>query len=83
MPHLPYLSHLAPNDFYLFSTVKEKLERIQRADQDQFFESLQTILRNIDQDESSKIFHAWVQRILNSFFISRVNVLDFLHVMKD
>jgi hypothetical protein len=33
----PYLHNLAPRDFYLFSTVKEKLEQIQLADEAQFF----------------------------------------------
>jgi histone-lysine N-methyltransferase SETMAR len=34
--HPPYSSDLAPSDLYLFPTVKEKLERIQLADEDQF-----------------------------------------------
>jgi hypothetical protein len=40
MAQPPYSSDLAYNDFYLFPTVKEKLERIQLADENQFFESL-------------------------------------------
>jgi hypothetical protein len=36
MPHQPYSPDLAPSDFYLFPTVKEKLERIQLADEDKF-----------------------------------------------
>jgi hypothetical protein len=44
----PYSPDLAPSDFYLFPTVKEKLERTQVADEDQFFESLQAILMGID-----------------------------------
>jgi hypothetical protein len=39
-----------PSDFYLFPIVKEKLEQIQVADEDQFLESLQEILRDIDQE---------------------------------
>jgi hypothetical protein len=34
MPHPPYSPDLAPSDFYLFLTVKEKLERIHLADED-------------------------------------------------
>jgi hypothetical protein len=34
MPHLPYLLDLALSCFYLFPTVKEKLERIHLADDD-------------------------------------------------
>jgi hypothetical protein len=42
----------------MFCTVKEKLERIQVADEDQFFESLQDISKSIDQEELNDIFHA-------------------------
>jgi hypothetical protein len=49
MPHPHYSPDLASSDFYLFPTVKEKLEWIQLADEDQFFECLQEILRGLDQ----------------------------------
>jgi hypothetical protein len=42
--------------------VKGKLERIQVADEDQFFESMQEILRDIDQEELNGVFQVWVQR---------------------
>jgi hypothetical protein len=38
--------------------VKEKLERTQVAEEDQFFESLQAILRGIDREELNRVFHA-------------------------
>jgi hypothetical protein len=47
----------------LFPTVKEKLERIQLADEDQFLECLQEILRGLDQQELNTVFQAWVRRI--------------------
>jgi hypothetical protein len=47
----------------LFRTVKEKLEPIQLADEDQFLESLQEILRNIDQEELNGVFQAWMRRV--------------------
>jgi hypothetical protein len=56
MPHHPYSPDLASSDFYLFPTVKEKLERIQLADEDQFFECLQEILRGLDQQELNTVF---------------------------
>jgi hypothetical protein len=37
MPYQPSSSDLDPSAFYLFATVKEKLERIQLADEDEFF----------------------------------------------
>jgi hypothetical protein len=61
--YLPYLPDLSPSDFYLFPTVKEKLERIQVADEDQFSECLQEILRGIDQEELNGIFQAWMLRV--------------------
>jgi hypothetical protein len=47
----------------LFSPAKEKLERIQVANENQFFESLQAIVRALDQEELNKVFHTWVQRV--------------------
>jgi hypothetical protein len=63
MPQPPYSPDRVSSDFYLFPTVKEKLERTQVADEDQFFESLQAILRRIDREELDRVFQAWVQRV--------------------
>jgi hypothetical protein len=63
MPHPPYSVDLAPSEFHLFRTVKEKLEWIQVADDDQFFECLQEVLRNSDQDGLKGLFQAWEQRV--------------------
>jgi hypothetical protein len=63
MPQPLYSPDLFSGDFYLFPTVKEKLERTQVADKDQFFESLQAILRDIDRGELNKVFQAWVRRV--------------------
>jgi hypothetical protein len=54
---------LAPSDFYLFPTVKEKIERIQVVDKNQFLESLHEILNRIDQDELNGVFQTWTPRI--------------------
>jgi hypothetical protein len=43
--------------------VKEKLKRTQVADEDQFFESLQEILRGLDREELNRVFQAWVGRV--------------------
>jgi uncharacterized protein YecT (DUF1311 family) len=43
--------------------VKEKLERIQLADEDQFLECLQENLKGLDQQELNKVFQARVRRI--------------------
>jgi hypothetical protein len=44
----------------LFVSYIKKLERIQVADEDQFCERLQKILRSIDQEELKGVFQAWV-----------------------
>jgi hypothetical protein len=43
--------------------MKEKLERIQMADENQFLQSLQEILSGIDEEESNGAFQVWVGRI--------------------
>jgi hypothetical protein len=63
MPHQPYSSYLAFSDFYLFPTVKEKLERSQLADEDQFFECVRGVLSGPDQQELNPVFQAWVRRV--------------------
>jgi transposase len=63
LPQPPYSPDLAPSDFYLFPTMKEKLERTQVADEDPFFESLQEILRRIDQEQLNMVFQAWVRTV--------------------
>jgi hypothetical protein len=63
MPHPPYSQDLASDGFYLFPTVKEKLERIHLADEDQFLECLQGILSGLDQQELNRIFQAWVRQV--------------------
>jgi hypothetical protein len=58
MPHAPYSSDLLTIDFYLFPTVKEKLKRIQVADEEQFFECLPEILKCMDQEKLNGVFQA-------------------------
>jgi hypothetical protein len=66
-PHPPvhpgYSHDLAHNDFCLFPTVKEKLEWIQVAEEDQFFESLQEMSKDLDQRELNRVFQAWMRRV--------------------
>jgi hypothetical protein len=63
MPDQPYSPNLATSDLYLFSTVKQKLERIHLADEDQFFECLQRVLRSLDRQELNRAFQAWMRRV--------------------
>jgi hypothetical protein len=63
MPDQSYSPNPATSDLYLFSTVKEKLERIHLADENQFFKCLQEVLRGLDQQELNRVFQAWVRRV--------------------
>jgi hypothetical protein len=56
IPDQPYLPHLAISCLCLFSTVKEKLEWIHLADEDQFFECLQGVFSGLDQRELNRVF---------------------------
>jgi hypothetical protein len=58
MSQPPYSSNLASVGFYLFPTVKEQLERIQLADEDQFF----PVFSGLDRKELNAVFQAWVRR---------------------
>jgi hypothetical protein len=51
MPQLPYSKDIAPSDFYLFTTVKDRLERIYTVDGDDLCEQLLEILQEISVDE--------------------------------
>jgi hypothetical protein len=57
MPRPPYLRDLASSDFCLFLIVKEKLERIQVADEDQFWMPV-SYFADIDQEELNGVFQA-------------------------
>jgi hypothetical protein len=61
MPHPLSSPDFARSDFDVFPTVKEKLERIEMADEHEFVECLQEILRDIDQQELNGVFQAWVR----------------------
>jgi hypothetical protein len=63
MPDSLYSHDLVSRDFYLFPPVKEKCERIQLADEDQFFDCPSEILRGSDLEKLTTVFQAWVHRI--------------------
>jgi hypothetical protein len=63
MPDQPYSPDLATCGLYLFSTVKEKLERIHLADEDQFFECPSGVVKSLDQQQLNRVFQAWVRRV--------------------
>jgi hypothetical protein len=65
MPHSSYSPDLAPSDFDLFPTVKERLEHAGITDEDQLFEEFHTILRSVPGEELEGVFEAWPGRVRN------------------
>jgi hypothetical protein len=63
MPQPPYSHDLAPSGFYLFPTVKEKLQHIALRDEDQLFECLIEILSDLDHTEFNGVFRAWKEGV--------------------
>jgi hypothetical protein len=61
MFHPLYSPNLSQSDFYLFLTLKQKLENIQMVDGDDPFERLQEILMKMAHEELNRVFQTWVQ----------------------
>jgi histone-lysine N-methyltransferase SETMAR len=70
LQHPPYSPDLAPNDFDLFPTIKEKLKGIQMVDEEDLFFRLQEILNSISRKELDQIFGIWINRFM---IVSRGN----------
>jgi hypothetical protein len=62
----PYSPNLAPNDFYLFPTIKEKLKDIQMVDEEHLFYQLQEILKSISRKELDEVFGTWINRLITA-----------------
>jgi hypothetical protein len=56
LQHPPYSPDLAPRDFYLFPTIKEKQKDIQMVDEEDLFYWLQEILNSISGKKSDRFF---------------------------
>jgi histone-lysine N-methyltransferase SETMAR len=59
----PYSPDLAPNDFYLFPTMKENLKDFEMVDEHDLFYRMQEILSGISINELNKVFTAWIKRV--------------------
>jgi hypothetical protein len=64
LKHPPYSPDLAPSDFYLFPTIKEKLKDIQMVDEEDLFYRLQELLNGISCKELDKVFGTWINRLM-------------------
>jgi histone-lysine N-methyltransferase SETMAR len=64
LKHPPYSTNLAPSDFYLFPTIKEKPINIQMAHEQDLFSRLHEILNGISGKELDKVFRTWINRLM-------------------
>jgi hypothetical protein len=65
LQHSPDSRVLAPSDFYLFPTVKEKLKDIEIVDEEDFFYRLRELLSDIPIRELHKVLTAWMKRLVD------------------
>jgi len=62
MPHPPYSPDLAPSDFYLFGTIKDRLRSIQGHTAEELFQNVEEILNAISGEEIERVFLDWMER---------------------
>jgi hypothetical protein len=63
LKHSPDSPDLAPSDFYLFSTIKEKLTDIQMVHEEDLCYRLPELLNEIPVRELRKVFDIWIKRL--------------------
>jgi hypothetical protein len=63
IPYSQYSPDLASSDFYLFGTVKNRLQQIQTLDIDEFCEQLYEILHSISVEELEYVSSTWIDRV--------------------
>jgi hypothetical protein len=59
----PYSPDLAPSDFYLFPTIKERPTNIQVVDEEDLFCQWRELLNTIPVRELRKAFDTWIKRL--------------------
>jgi hypothetical protein len=64
LKHLAYWPDLAPNDFDLLPTVKERLKDIGVVDEEDLFNRLKEILNEIPRKELDIVFGAWSNQLM-------------------
>jgi hypothetical protein len=60
----PYSPDLAPSDFYLFPTIKERLTDVQMVDEEDLFYQLRELLNDIPVRELRKVFDTGIKRLM-------------------
>jgi hypothetical protein len=64
LKHPPQSPDLAPSNFYLFPTIKERLTDIQTVDEEDLFSRLRELLNEIPVRELRKVFDTWIKRLM-------------------
>ena len=62
LDHPAYSPELAPNDFYLFPTLKRQLRGIRMDSLDELRKRVLAVFRSIPKDDCKKLFITWVER---------------------
>jgi hypothetical protein len=63
MPHPPYSPDIAPSDFCLFGTVKQRLQTCEGQSFEELQENVHEILSSIGPDELEATMQAWMERL--------------------
>jgi hypothetical protein len=63
MPHLPYSPDIALSDFYLFETVKQRLQTRQGRSFKELQENVPEILASIGATELAATMRTWIKRL--------------------
>jgi hypothetical protein len=63
LKHPPYSLDLAPSDFYLFPTIKERLTDIRMVDEEDLFCRFRELLNEIPVRELRKVFDTRIKRL--------------------
>jgi len=63
LPHPPYSPDVAPSDFYLFGTVKHRLEGCMGETVEDLKENVSEILSTISEEELMAAFLNWMERL--------------------
>jgi hypothetical protein len=63
MPHPPYSPDIVPHDFYLFGTMKQRLQTVEGRSFEELQENVHEILSAIGRGELEAIMRAWMERL--------------------
>jgi hypothetical protein len=62
-PHPPYSPDLAPSDFYLFGSLKDRLQGQHFEDGDRPFDAIMAVTESIEKVTLQWVFLEWMERL--------------------